>query len=209
VSRYVARRGSRRASRPARLLGPTQLDGRVRKLLDADACADAATEVVRALGPAVLRYLRTLLRNDADANDAASCWAESVWSGLPDFRGDASLRTWALRLAYRAALAVVDGAWRRRARPFATGEASRLAATLRTASAVRVERQRRKLDAVVATLTPEQQTLLSLRVDQDLSWDEIADVLSTDARRPDPKTLAKRYERLKERLAAALADDDG
>ncbi len=183
------------------------LDEAVRALLDAGAQSEAATEAIRALGPSALRYLRSLLRDDADASDAFSCWAESVWAGLPGFRGDAPLRTWALRLAYHAALAVLDHAWRRRVRPFATGEASRLAATLRTASAVRVERQRRKLDAVIARLTPEQQTLLSLRVDQGLSWEDIASVLSTDARRIDPKTLAKRYERLKARLAAELAED--
>jgi RNA polymerase sigma-70 factor (ECF subfamily) len=185
----------------------TPLDDRVRTLLEAGAHAEAATEAIRALGPAVLRYLRSLLRVEADAHDAFSCWAESVWSGLPGFRGDAALRTWAFRLAYREALAIVDHAWRRRVRPFATGEASRLAATLRTASAVRVEHRRRRLDALVAQLTAEQQSLLSLRVDQGLSWAEIADVLSTGARRVDSKTLAKRYERLKEQLAAALARD--
>jgi RNA polymerase sigma-70 factor (ECF subfamily) len=183
------------------------LDDRVRSLLEAGAHAEAATEAIRALGPAVLRYLGTLLRVEADAHDAFSCWAEAVWSGLPKFRGEASLRTWAFRLAYREALAVVHHAWRRRVRPFATGEASRLAATLRTASAVRVERRRRKLDAAIARLTTEQQTLLSLRVDQGLSWEEIAGVLSTGPRRADPKTLAKRYERLKVQLASALARD--
>jgi RNA polymerase sigma-70 factor (ECF subfamily) len=184
------------------------VDERVRALLDAGAGTDAATATIRELGPAVLHYLRALLRDEADANDAFSCWAESVWTGLPGFRGDASLRTWALRLAYHAALAMSDPAWRRRVRPFATGEASRLAATLRTASAVRIDRQRRKVDAAVARMTTEQQTLLSLRVDQRLSWEEIAAVLSTDAHRVDPKTLAKRYERLKARLAAELARDD-
>jgi RNA polymerase sigma-70 factor (ECF subfamily) len=174
----------------------------------ADPHADAATEAIRALGPAVLRYLRSLLRDEADANDAFSYWAESVWSGLPGFRGEATLRTWAFRLAYHAALAVLDRAWRRRVRPFATGEASRLAETLRTASAVRIERQRRKLDAVIGTLSAEEQTLLALRVDQGLSWVEVAQVLSTDARRVDPKNVAKRYERLKVRLAAELSRDD-
>jgi RNA polymerase sigma-70 factor (ECF subfamily) len=183
------------------------LDDRVRALLEAGARTEAATEAIRALGPAALRYLRTLLRVEADAHDAFSYWAESVWSGLPGFRFDASLRSWALRLAYREALAVVDHAWRRRVRPFVTAEASRLAARMSTSSAVRVERRRRKLDALIAKLTAEQQTLLSLRVDQGLSWDEIADVLSTNTRRPAPKTLAKRFERLKVQLSAALARD--
>lgn len=181
------------------------IDARVRALLDAGTPDHAATEAIRALGPAVLRYVRALLRSEADASDAFSYWAESVWSGLPGFRGDAPLRTWALRLAYHAALAVREQAWRRRVRPFVTGEASRLAETLRTASAVRSERQRRKLDAVISTLSVEEQTLLALRVDQGLSWQEIAGVLSTEARRVSAATVAKRYERLKERLAAALS----
>jgi RNA polymerase sigma-70 factor (ECF subfamily) len=181
------------------------VDERVRALLDAGGHADAATEAIRSLGPAVLRYLRTLLREEADVHDAFSYWAESVWNGIPRFRGDSSLRTWSLRLAFRAALAVLDHAWRRRVRRFATGEASRLAATLRTASAVRVERQRRKLDDAIAKLTLQEQTLLSLRVGQGLSWDEIAVVLSTDGRRVDPKTLAKRFARLKARLAADVS----
>jgi RNA polymerase sigma-70 factor (ECF subfamily) len=184
------------------------IDGRVRTLLDAGAHADAATVAIRALGPTVLRYVRVLLRDEADANDAFSYWAESIWSGLPGFRGDSSMRIWALRLAYHAALAVLDQAWRRRVRPFATGEASRLAETLRTASAVRVERQRRKLDAAISKLSAEQQTLLSLRVDQGLSWEAIADVLSMETRRLHPRTVAKRYERLKVRLAAELSRDD-
>ena len=41
------------------------VDARVRELLDAGAHADAATEAIRALGPAALRYLRSLLRDAA------------------------------------------------------------------------------------------------------------------------------------------------
>jgi RNA polymerase sigma-70 factor (ECF subfamily) len=187
---------------------PAALDERVRALLDAGARADAATEAIRALGQDVLRYVRSLLRDEADAAEAFSSWAESVWTGLPGFRGEAPLRAWAFRLAYHAALAARDHAWGRRVRPFATGEASRLAETLRTASAVRGERQRRRLDAALRRLSAQDQTLLSLRVDQGLSWQEVADVLSTDTRRVAPKTLAKRYERLKARLAADLSTDD-
>lgn len=107
-----------------------------------------------------------------------------------------------------AALAVRDQGWRRRARPFATGEASRLAKTARTATAVRLDRQRTKLDRVVAALSAEDRALLSLRIDQRLGWEEIAHVLSAPRGRTDPGTVAKRYERLKARLAARLRDDD-
>jgi RNA polymerase sigma-70 factor (ECF subfamily) len=50
-------------------------------------------------------------------------------------------------------------------------------------------------------LTAEQQTLLFLRVDQELSWDEIAEILSEAGKRVDADTACKRFERLKAQLA--------
>jgi RNA polymerase sigma-70 factor (ECF subfamily) len=180
------------------------LDERVRQLLAAGDPGAAATEAIRTLGPQVLAYLRSLVREEADAREAFSSWAESVWRGLPAFRGEASLRTWTYRLAYHAALGVMGGAWKQRARPFQDGEASRLAETMRTATAVRVDRQRGVLDQLRAQLSDSDRTLLALRIDQQLSWEEIAGVLAEDGERPEPATLAKRFERLKERLRALV-----
>jgi RNA polymerase sigma-70 factor, ECF subfamily len=182
---------------------------RILVLVAAGATAEAATEAIRGFGPPVLRYVRTMLPNEADANDAFSIWAESLWSALPHFRGESSLRTWSLRIAHHAVCAILDQGWRRRVRPFATGEASRLAKTLRTATAVYRDRQRRKLDAAITRLSPDEQTLLALRIDQALSWEEIAEVLSAQGTRLEPKTLAKRYERLKRQLATLVHADDG
>lgn len=177
------------------------LDQRIRERAAAGDLDAAATDALRALGPSVLRYLRSMLRDEDAAVDAFSHFAENLWRGLGTFRWDASLRTWAFRLAYHAALNVRDEAWRRRARPFATGEASRIAEELRTKTVIRVERQRRALDALRESLTDEERALLALRVDQGLSWTEIAGVLSPDGKPADPNTLTKRFERLKERLA--------
>jgi RNA polymerase sigma-70 factor (ECF subfamily) len=182
------------------------LDDRVRQLASAGETSAAATEAIRALGPQVLAYLRGLVRDEGDAKEAFSTWAENVWRGLPAFRGESSLRTWAYRLAYHAALGVMGGAWRQRARPFQDGEASRLAETMRTATAVRVDRQRVTLDQLRAQLSDADRTLLALRIDQQLSWEEIAEVLAEDGARPEPATLAKRFERLKERLRSLLQD---
>jgi RNA polymerase sigma-70 factor (ECF subfamily) len=176
------------------------LEETARELLSAGRSDEAATAVIRALGPGVLRYLRSLLPDEGDTTDAFSQWAENLWRGLPGFRGEASLRTWSLRLAYHAALAIHDGAWRRKVRRLESGEASRIAASIRTVTAVRVERQRRKLARLREELSADDRTLLALRLDQQLSWEEIAQVMAGAAGRIDPKTLAKRFERLKERL---------
>jgi RNA polymerase sigma-70 factor (ECF subfamily) len=101
---------------------------------------------------------------------------------------------------------VRNEAWRRLGRPLETGEASRLAEEIRTRTASRIERQRTALDEVRATLTAEEQTLLTLRLDQQLSWEEIADVLSTDGVKVEPAALRKRFQRLKDRLAELLRE---
>jgi RNA polymerase sigma-70 factor (ECF subfamily) len=103
-------------------------------------------------------------------------------------------------LAWNAAQNLRDGAWRRRGRRFATGEASALAEEVRTRTAVVVERQRQALERLRASLSVEDQSLLALRVDQGLPWTEVAEVLAEEGRQSDPAALMKRFERLKERL---------
>ncbi len=179
-------------------------DTRTRELLALGDADGAATLTIRAVGPPVLRYLRSIVRDEDDAKDAFSQWAEHVWRGLPAFRGEASLQTWCLRLAYHAALALTHEAWRRHGRRLETGEASRIAETVRTSTAVRVERQRTILARLREELSLHDRTLLDLRVDHQLSWAEIAEVLAGDGARPEPATVAKRFERLKARLGDQL-----
>jgi RNA polymerase sigma-70 factor, ECF subfamily len=54
----------------------------------------------------------------------------------------------------------------------------------------------------------EDRSLLVLRVDQALSWNDIAEVLCAAGKPIEPGTLMKRFERLKERLAR-MAKDQG
>ncbi|MBK9518204.1 MAG: sigma-70 family RNA polymerase sigma factor [Anaeromyxobacter sp.] len=168
----------------------------------------AATEALRAYGPKILGYLQAVLRDEADAADAFSIFAEHLWRGLPTWRGQSSLKTWAFKLAWNAALNLKDEAWRRRGRRFKTGEASRLAEEIRTRTGLRVERQRQALDGLRAELTEEEQTLLVLRIDQQLAWEEIAEVMAVDDVPVDSAALRKRFERLKEKLTR-LAKDRG
>jgi RNA polymerase sigma-70 factor (ECF subfamily) len=203
------RRGT--ARRPEAAMEPVQLEqleARVQALLARGDAAAAATAVIEALTPAIFRYLRPILRDDDDADDALSIWAERVWRGLPAIRSGGSLRPWAYRIARHVALNLRDEAWRRRGRRLATGEASRLAASVRMSSVNRVERQADALASLRRELSPEDQELLSLRVDQGLSWKELAEVLSEAGDPVLPNALMKRFERLRDRLGA-LARERG
>jgi len=184
------------------------IEDRVQDLLRAGDSAGAATAALQELGPQVLGYLRSVLRDESDAADAFSQFAENLWKGLPSFRFDSSLKTWAYRVAWYAALNLRNEAWRRRGRQFATGEASALAEEIRTKTVVRVARQKEALDQLRQSLSVEDQSLLVLRVDQGLSWAEIGEILSEGGEQVQPATLMKRFERLKDRLAK-MARDQG
>ena len=191
------------------MTGPgADLEVRIGKLLAAGDRPAAATATIRDLGPPVLRYLRSMLRDEDDASDAFSIFAENVWRGLATWRGDGSLKAWSFRLAHNAAINLRNEAWRRRGRRFFTGEASALAEEILTRSHVKVERQRQALDRLRESLDVEDVSLLALRVDQKLSWAEIADVLAADGEPVEPAALMKRFERLKARLAR-MAKEQG
>jgi RNA polymerase sigma-70 factor (ECF subfamily) len=177
------------------------LDRRVQDLLASGNASGAASEALRELGPMTLRYLRSLLQDEDDAADAFSRFAENLWKGLPSFRFDSALRTWAYRIAWNSAQTFRHDAYRRHGRRFATGEASALAEDIRTKTVERVARQRDALDQLRASLTVEERSLLAFRVDQELSWAEIAEIIREEGQPVPVATLMKRFERLKKRLA--------
>ncbi len=177
-----------------------RVEARVRELLHARDLRAAASAAIEGLGPRVLAYLRSILRDDADASEAFSRFAEDLWRGIGGFRGEAAFKTWAFKLAWCAAMHVRSDSFRRLGRRLDTSEASRLADEIRTRSVVRDERRRQGLERLRERLDPEEQTLLYLRLDQELEWAEVAEVLSPEGTRLSPATLRKRFERLKAEL---------
>lgn len=197
------------------------VEARVAAHLAARDFAAAATAAVESYGPAIFGYLCTLLDDD-EARDVFSQWAEDLWRGLPGFRRECTLRAWAYRLAWHAAARYRRDPYRARGERLPSSAASRLAASL-AASSMMPGGRRERLRKLRASLPPEDQTLLMLRIDKELTWEEIASVLAAPADgdpstgdRPDgdppatavnPVALRKRYERLKDRLAQQARDE--
>jgi RNA polymerase sigma-70 factor (ECF subfamily) len=183
------------------------LDAVVARLVARGAIDEAATTLIEAVGPEILGYIRSVLRDDAEAGDAFSAFCERAWRGLPGFRGEASLRVWSYRIAWNAVLSLRKDAYRRRRERLETDVVSQLAGRIFATTAVQRERESSALERLKAQLTPEEQTLLTLRVDRQLSWSEVADVLAEeDGTRPGEDALRKRFERLKEKLAGSARD---
>ena len=185
------------------------LEAEVGRLLQAGDLPSAAAVILRGYGTAILSYLAALARDEDRADDAFSQFCEDLWRGLPGFRRDASVRTWAYKLAWHAWLRNERDAFRRHGRPLFTEELSRLAAEVRSSTALHLRSEAR--DAVARLrnqLTPAEQSLLVLRVDRALSWSEVATVMSTPEERLDAQAAAKRFQRVKTKLRK-LAEDAG
>ena len=174
-----------------------ELEIQVRDLLAGGDFDQAATVALEELGPAILGWLRALHGTD-DGDEVFAAFAERLWKGLTGFRGESPLRAWAYRIAWNASHSFRSDAWQRRRRRLATSAASHLAASLSRSLGPSADEPRlRKLREM---LPPDDHTLLVLRLDREMAWEEIAAVLSGSGEVVTAAALRKRYERLKERL---------
>ena len=178
-------------------------------MLEAGELASAAAVIMRGYGPEILAYLTALARDEDRADDAFAQFSEDLWRGLPGFRRDASMRTWLYKLAWHAWLRQARDPFRRRVGPLLTDEMSRLVAEVRSTTAFHLKSEAR--DAVArlrAQLSPAEQSLLVLRIDRGLTWAEVVSVMSTPEERLDAATVAKRFQRVKEKIRR-LAEQAG
>ncbi len=163
----------------------------------------AATAVIQGYGPQILGYLRAVLKDPEEAEDCFAVFAENAWRGLPTWEGRASARAWAYRVAWNAASRIFRDPWHRRRRKLPSSVASTLAAAVMSSGRRDLDRRQDDLEQLRAGLTPDEQSLLVLRVDRELSWREVAVAVAMGEE--DDVTaraaLRKRFERLREKLA--------
>lgn len=178
----------------------------VEELLALGDVEGATTQAIGRHGPAVYGYLRTLLEED-DAREVYSQWAEDLWRGLPGFRGECTLRAWAFRIAWHAAARFWRDPYRARGERLPPSIASRLAQSV-VPSSLLAGGRRDRLQRLRDSLDPEDRTLLALRIDRELEWNEVAAVLAADGEDVSAPALRKRFERLKDRMAQ-LAREQG
>lgn len=180
----------------------------------------AATAALRGYGPEIFGFLHVFHRNSQDAAEVFAIFSERLWRDLPTFRGDCSFRTWAYAVARHSALNYARDSRRRRGREEGLPEGSELSAVVdkirSDPAAYSVSAVQAKLAAIREALPVDEQTLLVLRIDRNLSWNEIAIVLQDGNAQPLDEAglkqasarLRKRFELLKNRLREQLRSSE-
>lgn len=181
-------------------LSPEAIERAIKAACEAATFEEAVTIAIRGYGPELLGYLNALLRNPVEADDVFSTACEHMWTGVQRFSWQSSFRTWAYTVTRNACVSYVRGGRRHRVSPLSSTAMDALAIEIRsqTATFMRTETKDR-LAEIRNALEPDDQSLLILRIDRKLAWDEIAIVLDTPA-----PTLRKRFERLKASLKEQL-----
>jgi RNA polymerase sigma-70 factor, ECF subfamily len=167
-----------------------RLEREIRTLFHRGHFDRAATIAIEAYETDITRWLKGILADEVAAREVFSVFCEDLWMGLPNFRWECSFRTWAYQLARNAA-------WRRlRSRspeqPMGDTVAyeplhearSRTRPWLRTDIKAAFARLRETLD-------PEDRTLLLLRIDSRMPWEEVARILA-DGETPLPAVVLRR-----------------
>lgn len=170
---------------------------------DLDGVAQAALERYQT---ELFSFLCARLGSESDAHDVFSQLTEDMWRGLESFRWQCSLRTWLYTLARNAAIRFERSPANQPARWRSVSGMPEAAVTdrSRTRPYLRTDVKDR-FAALRATLTPDEQTLLVLRIDRGMGWDDVARVLhdceaDPAALRRHATNLRQRFRQLKDRL---------
>jgi RNA polymerase sigma-70 factor (ECF subfamily) len=181
---------------------PDASEDAIQALCRAGSFAEATTAALQRYGVELLGFLRAIAGDDDLAGDAFGELGEDVWTGLPRFRWESSLRSWLYALARNALAQLRRDPRRRLERNLPLSIAPELAAVTRT---VTLEIQRTEVKdefrVLREQLDPEEHELLLLRLDRGLAWKDIARILGgpgdLDTR---AAALRKRFERARDRL---------
>jgi RNA polymerase sigma-70 factor (ECF subfamily) len=192
-----------------------EVEEAIRQHADRGDFKEAAHVALRAYGDEVYGFLVVRMRGEQDASDVFSDLTEDIWRGLPEFAFRCSFRTWMYILARNAASRFEKVPTNQRRRRVTISKLPEAADRSRTATKPYLRTDAKdELSALRQKLDPDEQTLLVLRLDRQLSWADVALVMA-DVEDPSPDELRrlaaryrKRFEAIKQRLSE-LATEHG
>ena len=168
--------------------------------------ADAFELLVRSHQEQVYRLCLRMLTDPEDAQDAAQESFLKAWRSLPGFRCDSAFSTWLYRLTANICLDMLRSRKRRATVPLTQTDADGAEFALSVPDPAATPEQallekdtQARLAAALARLDPEQRQLIALRIDAELSYERIAELLDIKE-----GTVKSRLSRARERLRRLL-----
>jgi len=141
----------------------------------------AYADLVRKYQARIRSYCRGVLKNQADADDAAQEIFIKAYRGLDGFQGNAAFMTWIYRIAVNHCRDLLRSGSRHRTESWdelREKEGDSLEARIRGAPEPSVtDDRRRQAREALEKLSEDQRTLLLLRESEGLSYQEIAETL--------------------------------
>jgi RNA polymerase sigma-70 factor (ECF subfamily) len=177
----------------------------IRERVDAVDMDGAMTRAIEGYGDELFGFLVGLTGDHDRAGDVFSAACERMWLALPKFRWESSFRVWMYTIARNEFLRGVTRD--RRLVPLSAAPSTQAAiAKVRTSTPAHQRTEvKARFAKVREALDPEDHMLLGLRLDRQLPWNDIAKILGSGKKADlarDAAALRKRFERLKEKLAA-------
>ena len=191
---------------------PEALEQQVRRCIEAGDATGGLALWLRTMGPRVLGFLSVLMKSEPDAEEAFAVTCERLWRSLPSFRWECSLETWTYVIARREAARLRRGARRHDQGRITSSALDRVVQNITSQSRRGAYSERMKvLERLREELREDDRVILLLRLDRGLAWDEIALLFlseaagrSLDERRREAARVRKRFQTIKDRLAARV-----
>lgn len=177
------------------------IDAEVEGLVKGDQVEKAATRSFEVYGAEIYGFLVSFMSSETAASDVFSQVSEDLWAGLPKFMFKSSLRTWLYVLARNAAARYRRSPWNKKER---RGNESRIESLAEAVRSGTQPWQRTEIKDGFRTLResldPDDRILLTLRIDRDLAWEEVARVMLDSEGEVDPAVLSRETDRLRKRF---------
>lgn len=140
--------------------------------------ADAFAELCTPFSGMVYRHCLQMMKNPADAEDAAQETMLRAYRAMPRFLGRSNVATWLYRIAHNTCLDVLKRPARQREATSveALGEAGYdpPSETQTPEEAYLADADAKRLQEAIGKLPQDQQVLLSLRYSENLSYEELS-----------------------------------
>ncbi len=187
----------------------------IRALVASGDVDQGVSRLLSVFGPEVFGFLRGALGSEADADEVFAAVSVKIWRALHAFQWQCSLRTWVYVIARNELARFAQGARRRNLGRITSSVLENVVARVRTEtiSALRTER-RSRLAALRDELPVDDRTLLILRVDRDLKWEDVARTFLAEGEcasdaliKRESARLRKRFQLVTERLSQRAREE--